>query len=259
MQIQVVGCSHHNSTIDFREKLAFTAGQAREATRCLAAGLPGRRGRAPFHLQPRGVILRHGKRGRAVACANRRLPRPLSSSRDGRDRRAALPSWRRNGGAAPVYRSRQSRQHGARRAADSRPGEGRLRTGHAARQHGTALARGVPVGNSGLPAGEQRDGHPPAARERAQRGGGRFRPADFRTLRRQARRRHRRGRNGEGNAPLPPRRRRPSRSPSSTAASNGPTKSPRSGTAARSPGTSWPKRSPPPTSSSARPARRSRS
>ena len=31
MQLQVAGCSHHNSTLDFREKLAFTAGQAREA------------------------------------------------------------------------------------------------------------------------------------------------------------------------------------------------------------------------------------
>ena len=31
MKLQVVGCSHHNSTLDFREKLAFTASQAREA------------------------------------------------------------------------------------------------------------------------------------------------------------------------------------------------------------------------------------
>jgi glutamyl-tRNA reductase len=31
MHFQVVGCSHHNSTLDFREKLAFTTGQAREA------------------------------------------------------------------------------------------------------------------------------------------------------------------------------------------------------------------------------------
>ena len=41
MQIQVVGCSHHNSTIDFREKLAFTAGQAREALDAWRRIFPG--------------------------------------------------------------------------------------------------------------------------------------------------------------------------------------------------------------------------
>jgi glutamyl-tRNA reductase len=41
MQLQVVGCSHHNSTLDFREKLAFTAGQTREALDAFRRIFPG--------------------------------------------------------------------------------------------------------------------------------------------------------------------------------------------------------------------------
>jgi glutamyl-tRNA reductase len=41
MQLQLVGCSHHNSTLDFREKLAFTAGQAREALDAWRRVFPG--------------------------------------------------------------------------------------------------------------------------------------------------------------------------------------------------------------------------
>ncbi|MCC6124858.1 MAG: glutamyl-tRNA reductase [Pirellulales bacterium] len=41
MQIQVVGCSHHNSTLDFREKLAFSSGQVREALDAWRRIFPG--------------------------------------------------------------------------------------------------------------------------------------------------------------------------------------------------------------------------
>ncbi len=205
------------------------------------------RGGAAVDVQSRrGLCGRRGGRG-AQRRAGGRLSGPLPQARSGRSGAALVSLRRRGGGAAPVHRGRQPRQHGGGRAADSRPGEGGLPGGGGARQRRSAVARGLSGGHPRRPPRGRRDGHPPAPGEHPQRGRGRLRPADLRAIRRQADAGDRRGRDGRGNAALPPRRGRAADHGRQPAFRAGRRSWPGSGAAWRGRGRNCPRPWPPPT------------
>ncbi len=208
MKLQMVGCSHHNSSLDSARAAGVQSGAGGRGAGSLAAAISGHRGRAALHLQSRRDLHRLGhRRGRAEPSASRRVSRRVSRLRSRRDLRRPVRAIGRGGGAAPVHRGRQSRQHGARRAADSGPGEAGLSACPAAREHRAADARDVSSRPARRQAGGQRDLALSQAGEHRQRGGRRFRPRHLRSLRRQASARDRRGRDGRRGAALSARRR----------------------------------------------------
>ena len=223
MLVQVVGCSHHGTSIAVRERLAFTPEQTREALDHWRRVFPRRRGRA--------------------AC-------PPATAWKSTPPRSMTPSRRfdqiaeflaRFHGLDPADVIEHLYQHSDEAAVqhlftvasslDSMVlGEPQilaqvkagLSGGHRAGQHRAADARGVSGGAARGPAGGQRNGHPSAPREHSQRGRGRFRPANLRTLRRQGGAGDRGRRNGRRNAALPAGRRGLAGDGRQPAASTGP-------------------------------------
>ena len=185
MLVQVVGCSHHGTSIAVRERLAFTPEQTREALDHWRRVFPGVEAVLLSTCNRVEIYAATERAAGADARSDRQVLGPLPRPRSGRGRRTSVSAQRRGGGAAPVRRGVQPRQHGPRRAANSGPGEAGLPGGHRTGQHRAAAARRVSGGAAGGAARGRRNGHPPAARERAQRGRGRFRPADLRAIRRQ--------------------------------------------------------------------------
>ena len=146
MLVQVVGCSHHGTSIALRERLAFSPEQTREALDHWRRVFPGVEAVLLSTCNRVEVYAATEQRDGAGARSDRRVPGPLPRPRSGRGRRASLPVQRRGGRAALVHRGVEPRQHGARRAADPRPGERGVPDGHRAGQHRAAAARGVPGG-----------------------------------------------------------------------------------------------------------------
>ena len=206
MNFQVVGCSHHDTSIALRERLSFRPEQAEEALdhwrrvfKKTEAVLLSTCNRVEIYAAGEAAVAPSREQVAGFLARFHRLdPAEVSPH---------LYHLRGRGGrAAPFHRGRQPRQHGGGRAADSRPGEAGVPGGRAARQRRTAAARGLSGGHPRRPPRRRGDRHPPAAGERSQRRRGRFRPANLRALRRQEDARRRRRRNGRGNAPLPARR-----------------------------------------------------
>ena len=202
MLMQVVGCSHHGTSLRRPGAAGLHARANPRGARPLAAGVSRCRGRVAVDLQPGGNLRRHGTRVHAHARTDRQVPGPLPRPRSGRGHRLSVRAQRRGRRAALVQRGRQSGQHGSRRAANPGPGETGVPGGHRAGQHRPADARRVSGGAARGAAGGQRNQPPSAPREHSQRGGGRLRPPDLRTLRRQGNAGHRRRRNGRRDAPL---------------------------------------------------------
>ena len=94
MNVQVVGCSHHGTSIGIRERLAFGRQQAEEALHS---------GGVSFH-DVEGVLLSTCNRVEIYAASQSapipgveeigRLPRPLPPARSGRDRAAPVRQHR---------------------------------------------------------------------------------------------------------------------------------------------------------------------
>ena len=83
MNLQVVGCSHHAHR-DRRPRAAgLRAGPGRRGPAAVAKFVPRRRGRAAFHLQPRGGLCGQPGGSRAGRGRDRRLPGPLPPARPG--------------------------------------------------------------------------------------------------------------------------------------------------------------------------------
>ena len=147
MKLQMVGCSHHNASVEVRERLAFSPDQAatalgkwRESFPTTEAVLLSTCNRVELYTaadDPDAGAIRSASEavsGRfsrpAVAAGVRRFVRAI-----GRRSRAAF-----------VHRRRQPRQHGAGRAANSRPSEAGLSTGMRASEHRPDHARHFPAG-----------------------------------------------------------------------------------------------------------------
>ena len=135
MKLQMVGCSHHRSSVEVRERIAFSPDQARIALVRAARTVSQLRGGAAVDLQSRRAV--HGGRaaGRlSVARGDGFVFRRISRGQCvGHFRRPVRADGRRRR-AAPVHRRRQPRQHGRGRSADRGAGETGLRTGSSGRQ-----------------------------------------------------------------------------------------------------------------------------
>ena len=177
MKLQMIGCSHHHSSVAVRERLAFSPAQvgrgagrlARSAFREIEAVLLSTCNRVEIYTAA------EDRRGRAQPRGGRPVHGRLPRSADLRDLRRPVRADRRRRRAAPVHRGGQSRQHGRRRAADPGPGQAGLRTGQGPPEHRPADARHLSGGRARGQARGHRNDAAPAARQHSQRGGRRFR------------------------------------------------------------------------------------
>ena len=257
MNVQVVGCSHHGTSIVIRERLAFGRQQAEEALQ---------QWRLSFR-DVEGVLLSTCNRVEVYA-ASQSAPIPgveeighFLARFHQLDPSEIVPHLFVNTDEAAVRHlfsvaaSLDSMVLGepqilaqvkqAYQAATEREATGPL------------LAHGLSGRHPRRPPRDHRNRHPPASREHSQRGRGRLRPADLRALRRQGNARHRGGRNGRRNPPLSPRRRGPADHRRQSEFRAGLPAGARSGKARRGPGRNFTPRWPRPTWSSARRARES--
>ena len=222
MNVQVVGCSHHATSIAIRERLAFRPDQTGEAldhwrrvfrkteavllSTCnrVEVYAAGEAASAPSGEQVAGFLARFHKLDPAEVAPHLYHYVGPQAVRHLFTVAASLDSMV-VGEPQILAQVKEAYQAAVR-----------------ARQHRAAVARGLSGGHPRRPPRGHRDGHPPAPREHPQRGGGRFRPADLRALRRQADAGDRRRRDGRRDAPLPSRRGAPGRSRSSTGISSVP-------------------------------------
>ena len=242
MNVQVVGCSHHGTSIAIRERLAFGRDQTGEALDHWRRVFRNVGGGAAVDVQPRRGL--RGRRGGRGAERASRWPAswPASTS-------SIRPRWRPHlyhyvgeaGGAAPVHRGRQPGQHGGGRAADPGPGEGRpTRRPPSATTPGRCCTRPFRRPSASPAAWPPRRPSTSAGvsipsvavADFAQQIFERF--DDKQTLVIGGRR------DGRGDAPLPPRRRGAADHGRQPAFRAGRASWPGSGTAARGPGRSWP-------------------
>ena len=157
MLVQVVGCSHHGTSLAVRERLAFTPEQTREALDHWRRVFPG----------VEAVLLSTCNRVEIYAATERESEPTLDQIAKflarfhGLDPAEVVARLYQHSDEAAVQhlfsRGRQSRQHGARRAANPRPGEAGLPGGHRAGQHRPADARRVSGGAAGGAARGQRN------------------------------------------------------------------------------------------------------
>ena len=261
MLVQVVGCSHHGTSIAIRERLAFRPSRPREALDHWRRVFPGVE--AVLLSTCNRVEIYAATRARAGARASSRSAGFLARFHGLDPAEVAPHLYQYSDDAAvrhlfTVAASLDSMVLGEPQILAQVKQAYQAATEQ--RQHRPAAARGLSGGHARRPPRGHRNGHPPAAREHSQRGRGRLRPADLRALRRQADAGHRRRRNGRRDPALSARRRGP--------ADHGRQPALRAGRA------SWParwqrpraavggaarRRWPPPTWSSAPRARRSRS
>ena len=184
MLVQVVGCSHHGTSIAVRERLAFTPEQTREALDQWRRVFPG----------VEAVLLSTCNRVEIYAATERDTEPTLDQIAKFLARFHGLEPadviehlYHHSDEAAvqhlfTVAASLDSMVLGEPQIlAQVKAG---LPGGHRAGQHGAADARRVSGGAARGAARGHRNGHPPAPRERSQRGRGRFRPANLRALRR---------------------------------------------------------------------------
>ena len=135
MKLQMVGCSHHNASLEVRERLAFSPdqtaaalGQWRKSFPTTEAVLLSTCNRVEFYTaadDPAAV-----PSDQQVKQFLGRVSRPAIAS----GVRRFIRTIGRRGGAAFVYRGGQLGQHGAGRAANSVPGEAGLSIGRTSRK-----------------------------------------------------------------------------------------------------------------------------
>ena len=142
MKVQMVGCSHHNSAVEVRERLAFGPEQSGRPWTALRERFPDPK---PCCFPPATGSKSIRRRRTTRSGPTHEAGGPVLAEFHGlpmvRDFRRSVRAHGRGRRAASVHRGGQPRQHGGRRAADSRPGEAGLRAGHAAQQHRPADAR----------------------------------------------------------------------------------------------------------------------
>ena len=125
MHLLLVGISHRTAPVELRERVDFQArGVDRRAARAGGARIDARGGRA-VDLQPRRAVRRVRRRRRRRARIWSRFVSEFHGVDRRRRRAARLRRRRPRRGAPSVPRRRRPRLAGRRRAADSRPGEGR--------------------------------------------------------------------------------------------------------------------------------------
>ncbi len=218
MHLFLLGVSHRTAPVELRERLDFSSRDVGAAVRRWPRARRPREAVRAVDLQPLGD-LRRQRRSAAGARRDRRVPGQLPRAAGRGVRAAPLRAVGRRRDAAPVPRGGRPRFAGRRRAADPRPGEGRVPGGRRPAMRRPAADAPVPLVVRRRQARANRDG---ARRRRGVDGlcRGRAGAQDLRPAGRPERAggRRRRDQHADRAAPAHAGRRRDRRSPAAPAA-----------------------------------------